>query len=158
MKFNNEGGFFNLVNKQLALLVAFGAIALYFIDIQLSSALYKNNIISTIYINKDGPILTGISFFATIFLRCLTMLLIFVVMNISYTIDRGDITILFMYMMLIGGLANNISGIAHGGSIDYILLTSVDDKKLMCNIADIMITVGSVGYLFQLIKILFKRG
>lgn len=155
MDFNNNGsGIFQLVDKKLAAFVVFGALSLYFIDSRLSFALQNHQIVTDIYTNSGAAfsINPGAVFLGLI--RGILLFFVFISMNISYNIDRTDSMVLFMFMILIGGLSNFISCFVNGYVFDYIVLTELGDgSKVSCNISDIIITTGTIGYIIKLIRL-----
>ncbi|MCK5788589.1 MAG: signal peptidase II [Chlamydiia bacterium] len=149
------GRIFDIVDWKLSLLAGFSVWALYFIDSRISSevlgsanmCLYQNNS-SMFGIIQNNKILIAT--------RILLLFVSFIFLNIYYKMDRSSPLSLCMFLVLIGGAANLMFMLINGAILDYIVIADRgEEKRLACNISDIVITIGMIGYLYEYLKIIF---
>lgn len=155
MKFD-KSSMFDLINKKLAALVFFGAVSLYFVDYFLSTELMPMADVS-VYQNPGMAFGFNIASMILWGIRFIFLTAMFIWLNVYYAMDKSSPTSLYMFMMLIGGLANAISSFLHGVIFDYIVIV---DKgaggRIACNISDIVVTIGTLGYIYEALKMIIK--
>lgn len=141
------------IDKKLAALVIFGSLALYFIDVKLSAEIGGAY---NIHVHQNTSVSWDLSFnpIAIVIwsIKLFFLFAMFLWVNFCYTVNKASPMALYVFMMVIGGAANAMSALVYGVIFDYIPVFKWGDAVWSCNVADIAVTCGFLGYMYEIFK------